>query len=97
MSWQDLMAYVIPVGMGLCAGVISFYVSRGRNWRWGFIAYVSGVLAGACTVAIAAALVPDREDYVQLGILTIFGGGLLVLVAPAIGAIVGLLLPPKRG
>ncbi len=96
MSWQDQMAYVIPVGMGLCAGMISFYVGRGRDWRWGFIAYVAGVLFGACIVAIAAALVPEREAYVQLGVLTIFGGGLLVLVTPAIGAIAGLLLPSKR-
>jgi hypothetical protein len=96
MSWQDQIAYVIPVAMGLCAGMISFYVSRGRAWRWGFIGYLAGVLAGAFAIAIAAILIPEREAYIQLGVLTIFGGGLLVLVTPAIGAIAGLLLPSKR-
>jgi hypothetical protein len=61
MAWQDQMACVIPVGIALCAGMISFYVSRGRDWRWGFISYAAGVLVGAFTVAIATAIIPDCE------------------------------------
>jgi uncharacterized membrane protein YfcA len=96
MSWPDLMAFVVPVVMGLCAGVTSFYVGRNRNWRWGLIAYGAGVLVGAVFAAITAIFLPERAAYVQFGIMTIFGGGMLVLVTSPIGAVAGLLIPSRR-
>lgn len=96
MLWQQLIACVFVVVLGLCAGLISFYVSRGRVWWWGFIAYVAGVLFGAFTVVIVDALVPSGESYLDFLILAVWGGVLLVLVTSAIGTVAGLLLPSKR-